>query len=291
MASLKGSHISLSLCVNDMLMLLSITSWGNDTCREMMARVQVQLLMLYLQEVKWSYDLKVAKAGQTFLRASPSNIGGQWAALWEHMDLWGTLFELVELLKGLSSWRPWRIDGTASLEMRICRFWRCWTTFERSLLILMPVFWWKTSSLGLPTLEEWQIVGLTSRYTTVSETGSSFKFWNNSASSAMSGWQNDKIHCFFCLAELHLKPLNNSRITSLQVIFNPDVLCTMKVHWTVRGAHVDPYDSNPIHPHLNTSTWTIRLWKFMDGLVLIFRGWHPSYFLLYKFLMCGTWFR
>lgn len=46
MASLKGSNISLSLCVNDMLMLLSIISWGNDTCNEMISLVEVKLVIL-----------------------------------------------------------------------------------------------------------------------------------------------------------------------------------------------------------------------------------------------------
>lgn len=45
MASLKGSNISLSLCVNDMLMLLSIISWGNDTCNEMILLVEVKLVI------------------------------------------------------------------------------------------------------------------------------------------------------------------------------------------------------------------------------------------------------
>ncbi len=45
MASLKGSNISLSLCVNDMLMLLSIISWGNDTCNEMISLVEVKLVI------------------------------------------------------------------------------------------------------------------------------------------------------------------------------------------------------------------------------------------------------
>lgn len=45
MASLKGSNISLRLCVNDMLMLLSIISWGNDTCNEMILLVEVKLLI------------------------------------------------------------------------------------------------------------------------------------------------------------------------------------------------------------------------------------------------------
>ena len=43
MASLKGSNISLSLGVNDMLMLLSITSWANDTCNETISLVEVKL--------------------------------------------------------------------------------------------------------------------------------------------------------------------------------------------------------------------------------------------------------
>lgn len=45
MASLKGSNISLSLCVNDMLMLLSIISWGNDTCNEMISLAEVKLVI------------------------------------------------------------------------------------------------------------------------------------------------------------------------------------------------------------------------------------------------------
>lgn len=45
MASLKGSNISLSLCVNDMLMLLSIISWGNDTCNETISLVEVKLVI------------------------------------------------------------------------------------------------------------------------------------------------------------------------------------------------------------------------------------------------------
>lgn len=45
MASLKGSNISLSLCVNDMLMLLSIICWGNDTCNEMILLVEVKLVI------------------------------------------------------------------------------------------------------------------------------------------------------------------------------------------------------------------------------------------------------
>lgn len=45
MASLKGSNISLSLCVNDMLMFLSIICWGNDTCNEMILLVEVKLVI------------------------------------------------------------------------------------------------------------------------------------------------------------------------------------------------------------------------------------------------------
>lgn len=51
MASLKGSHISLSLCVNDMLMHLSIISWGNDTCNEMISLVGVKLVIPSLQRL------------------------------------------------------------------------------------------------------------------------------------------------------------------------------------------------------------------------------------------------
>lgn len=45
MASLKGSNISLSLCVNDMLMPLSITNRGNDTCNETISLVGVKLVI------------------------------------------------------------------------------------------------------------------------------------------------------------------------------------------------------------------------------------------------------
>lgn len=50
-ASLKGSNISLSLCVNDMLMLLSIISWGNDTCNEKISVVEVKLVILSLERL------------------------------------------------------------------------------------------------------------------------------------------------------------------------------------------------------------------------------------------------
>lgn len=56
MASLKGSNISLSLCVNDMLMPLSIISWGNDTCNETILRVEVKLVISSSGEVKWGTD-------------------------------------------------------------------------------------------------------------------------------------------------------------------------------------------------------------------------------------------
>lgn len=51
MASLKGSNISLSLCVNDMLMLLSIISWGNDTCNELISLVEVKLVIPSLERL------------------------------------------------------------------------------------------------------------------------------------------------------------------------------------------------------------------------------------------------